>query len=82
MADAFPALGAHFLKDGDEVMFKFVVDPNNVIGPVKATDQHKEQYPIEWEAFTQNAPRPTPRAADSKMRKLAHKKPAKKKAKA
>lgn len=43
--------GARFFKDGDDLMYEFVIDSGNVIGPRPATDADKEKYPREWAEF-------------------------------
>lgn len=43
-----PKVGPRFFRDGDAVMFEFVVDPNNVIGPRPAykadSEKHREAF--------------------------------------
>lgn len=53
-----PALykpGATFFKEGDTVWFQFQADASSVIGPVKATEQHKKDHAAEWELYTREA---------------------------
>lgn len=40
--------GPRFFRDGDDVMFEFVIDGSNVIGPRKATDADKEKHSRAW----------------------------------
>ncbi len=47
-----PKVGPRFFRDGDAVMFEFVVDPNNIIGPRPATKADSEKH---REAFSEFA---------------------------
>ncbi len=49
--DAMPDRGAHFWVEDGEVMFRFVIDSGNVIGPRKATKADAEKHPLAWEAL-------------------------------
>lgn len=46
-----PQVGASFFRDGDAVMFTFVIDSGNVIGPRPATRADQETHAGAWEAF-------------------------------
>lgn len=50
--NAMPVKGARFWREADEVMFEFVIDPGNIIGPRAAFKADSEKYPDEWAAFT------------------------------
>lgn len=43
--DAAPQLGPHFFMEDGVEMFKYVVDPNTVVGPRPATKADHERYP-------------------------------------
>lgn len=43
--------GAHFFKQDDVDMWAFGIDPNNSLGPRKATAKDRKDYPGEWEAY-------------------------------
>lgn len=46
-----PAVGATFLREGDQVLFQFVIDSGNVIGPRPARSADQEAHPAAWRAF-------------------------------
>lgn len=47
-----PQRGASFFRDpGGEVLFQFVVDTSNVIGPRPMTKADREKHPAAWDAF-------------------------------
>jgi hypothetical protein len=45
------APGASFFRDGDVIMFKFVLDSSSMVGPRKATKADQDQNPGEWQLF-------------------------------
>lgn len=47
-----PKVGARFFRDSDEVMFEFVVDPNNIIGPRPATAGDRSAHAEAYRAFS------------------------------
>lgn len=47
-----PQVGARFFRRDDAVMFEFVVDPNNIIGPRSATKADSEKHWGAWTEFT------------------------------
>ena len=49
--DAMPDKGGHFWMEGGEILFRFVIDSGNVIGPRKATKADAERHPDIWQAF-------------------------------
>lgn len=49
--DANPQIGPAFLRDGDQVLFRYVIDRSNIVGPRKATDADKDAHPGAWAAF-------------------------------
>jgi hypothetical protein len=53
-----PPKGAKFFRDGEDVMFTFGVDPNNIIGPRIATRLDQATYPAEWTAFLEGQHKP------------------------
>lgn len=55
-----PKVGAHFFRADDGVMFQFVIDPGNVIGPRPATKPDSEKYPEEWARFLADNIEPEP----------------------
>jgi hypothetical protein len=67
--DVLPARGASFLLEDGVLMFKFVIDTANTIGPRPAKPADAERYPAEWAAFKSAAPEliepgPAPPAED------------------
>lgn len=52
MDDAPPAREARFYREGDEVMFHFIIDEGNVIGPRPATKRDKWNHAAAWRAFS------------------------------
>jgi hypothetical protein len=57
--DVLPARGASFLLgDGGQVLFQFVIDTANVIGPRPATDADKATHSGEWTRFLLENPPP------------------------
>jgi hypothetical protein len=50
--DVLPKIGPHFLLGSDgAVLFKFVVDVNNVLGPRIASEADKATHPEAWARF-------------------------------
>lgn len=50
--DVLPKIGPHFLLGSDgAVLFKFVVDVNNILGPRVASDADKATHPEAWARF-------------------------------
>jgi hypothetical protein len=47
-----PAVGPKFFRENGEVLFQFVIDSTNVIGPRPATRRDQEQHAGAWAAFT------------------------------
>lgn len=58
--DVLPARGASFFLEDGVLMFKFVIDTANVIGPRPAKPADAESYPAEWAAFKSATPDPAP----------------------
>jgi hypothetical protein len=48
-----PQVGPKFFRDGDAVMFEFVIDSGNVIGPREATRGDQAKHPTAWSAFVE-----------------------------
>lgn len=46
-----PAVGPKFMRDGDDVLFTFVIDTGNVVGPRPATRADQQKHPGAWSAF-------------------------------
>jgi hypothetical protein len=46
--------GASFYKEGDVVWFQFQADASSKVVQ-KANDQHKVEYPLEWQAYLSEA---------------------------
>lgn len=46
-----PAVGPKFYREGDAVLFVFVIDPGNVMGPRPATRADQEKHASAWSAF-------------------------------
>jgi len=46
-----PKVGPRFFRDGPDVTFEFVVDPNSIIGPRLATEADSEKHPEAWHEF-------------------------------
>lgn len=64
--------GASFWHDGETLMFQFVIDENNVIGPRAATEADAKAHPQAWAVFEGSvaaAADPEPRAAPRKRTK-------------
>lgn len=57
-----PQRGASFFRDPDgQVLFQFVVDTSNVIGPRKATKADTEKHTEAWSRFAYDeTPKPIP----------------------
>lgn len=49
--DMLPVVGARFLQGEDGVLFRFVIDTSNVIGPRPATRADQAKHPDAWAAF-------------------------------
>ncbi len=50
--NALPKVGATFYRDDEgQLMFQFVVDPSNIIGPRPATRADQEKHAGAWAAF-------------------------------
>lgn len=43
--------GAHFWRDGEAVLFQFVIDPSNIVGPRAATEADQKAHADAWAAF-------------------------------
>lgn len=58
--------GPRFFTEGDGVMFEFVIDSGNKVGPRPATDADKEKHAAAWAEFNgveaPAAPEPAPPA--------------------
>lgn len=55
--DVLPKIGPHFLLGSDgAVLFKFVVDVNNILGPRVASDADKATHPEAWARFERENP--------------------------
>lgn len=50
------SFGPKFFRQADEVMFSFGVDPNNVLGPRKATRRDQEEHAEAWSKFVASQP--------------------------
>lgn len=50
--NAMPVKGARFWREDGEVVFEFVIDAGNVIGPRPASKSDSEKHPEAWLAFT------------------------------
>ena len=46
-----PKVGPRFFREDDAVMFEFVVDPNNIIGPRRALSTDSAKHQQAWSAF-------------------------------
>lgn len=46
-----PAVGPRFFREGDEVMFEFIIDTANIIGPRPATRGDQTEHSGAWAAF-------------------------------
>jgi hypothetical protein len=46
-----PTVGAKFYREGKDVLFCFVIDPANVVGPRPATRADQEKHAGAWAAF-------------------------------
>lgn len=46
-----PTVGASFYREGDDVLFVFVIDPGNIMGPRPATRADQEKHAGAWAAF-------------------------------
>lgn len=49
--NAIPTIGAAFYREAGEVMFQFVIDTGNIVGPRPATKADSEKHPEAWHAF-------------------------------
>jgi hypothetical protein len=49
--DLGSAPGARFLRDGETVLFAFVLDTANIVGPREATEEDKAEHPQAWAEF-------------------------------
>lgn len=50
--DVMPVRGARFYRDAEgTVIFTFVIDTGNVVGPRKATEADSLKHPLAWSAF-------------------------------
>ena len=64
--------GASFWHDGESLMFRYVIDENNVVGPRPATEADAKAHPQAWAEFERAiaaAADPEPRAAPRKRTK-------------
>jgi hypothetical protein len=50
--NALPQVGATFSREDGTVMFTFVIDPGNVLGPRPATRADQQAHAGAWAAFT------------------------------
>lgn len=50
--NALPTVAAAFWRENGEVMFQFVIDPGNIVGPRLANKADSENHPEAWFAFT------------------------------
>ena len=55
--NALPSVGAAFWREAGAVLFTFVIDPGNVIGPRAATQGDQEKHPGAWAAFLRSEER-------------------------
>lgn len=46
-----PQVGARFFRDGEQVLFQFVIDSGNMLGPRPATRLDQQKHPGAWAAF-------------------------------
>lgn len=51
--NARPSIGPGFFEEDGEVLFQFVLDGGNIIGPRKANKADKEQHKGAWETFNE-----------------------------
>lgn len=49
--DVLAVTGPSFWHDGDKLMFQFVIDPTNIIGPRPATEADAKAHPQAWAEF-------------------------------
>lgn len=48
--------GPRFFRDGGGLMFEFIIDASNVVGPRPATEGDKRNHPEAWDAFAAEYP--------------------------
>ena len=46
-----PARGPRFFREGGEVLFQFVIDTTNILGPRPATRRDQQEHAGAWKAF-------------------------------
>jgi len=49
--DMLPKVGASFFREDGKVLFRFVIDSGNVMGPRPATRDDQKKHPDAWTAF-------------------------------
>lgn len=49
--NAMPAKGPRFFREDGEVMFEFVIDAGNIIGPRLANKADSGNHPLAWSEF-------------------------------
>jgi len=49
--DMLPSVGAAFFLEEEAVLFRFVIDQGNIIGPRRATRGDQERHAGAWAAF-------------------------------
>lgn len=49
--------GPRFFREGEGLMFEFIIDASNVVGPRPATEGDKRNHLEAWEAFEEDEPR-------------------------
>lgn len=58
--NALPEKGARFWREGGEVMFRFVIDAGNIVGPRLANRTDSENHPHAWGDFVASDREPEP----------------------
>lgn len=49
--NALPVKGPRFFRQAGEVMFEFVIDAGNIVGPRPAIKTDSEKHPLAWSEF-------------------------------
>lgn len=52
--NVIPSRGARFFREGGEILFEFVIDPTNIIGPRKAKERDSVDHAEAWGLFLQS----------------------------
>jgi hypothetical protein len=66
--DAIPARGPRFFREDEEVMFEFVIDGTNRIGPRLAMKDDSLKHPEAWAEFAAGEAAPEPEAPEQPAR--------------